>query len=79
MSLCHLLAFWVGPDLVRIDRLLRQSGLMRPKWDERHFADGQTYGTATIEKVLKRLHTSYRETSSEMSVRGLSRMIVEVV
>jgi hypothetical protein len=52
---------------------------MRPKWDERHFADGQTYGTATIEKVLKRLHTSYRETSSEMSVRGLSRMIVEVV
>jgi hypothetical protein len=35
-----------------MDRLFRQSGLYRPKWDERHFGDGRTYGQATIMKAL---------------------------
>jgi putative DNA primase/helicase len=33
LALCSLLAFWTGNDADRIDRLFRQSGLMRPKWD----------------------------------------------
>ncbi|MFB6192086.1 MAG: hypothetical protein ABEI11_02055 [Haloarculaceae archaeon] len=52
MALCALLAFWTGGDAERIDRLFRQSGLMREKWDERHYADGSTYGEVTIERVL---------------------------
>jgi len=52
MALCALLAFWTGGDGQRIDRLFRQSGLMREKWDERHYADGSTYGEVTIERVL---------------------------
>lgn len=52
MALCGLLAFWTGNDSQQIDRLFRRSGLMRPKWDEEHFADGSTYGEKTIERVV---------------------------
>lgn len=44
MALCFLLAFWTGGDAVRVDRLFRDSGLYRPKWDESHYADGSAYG-----------------------------------
>jgi len=40
-------------DENQLDRLYRQSGLYRPKWDERHYDDGRTYGQATIEKALE--------------------------
>lgn len=52
MALCALLAFWSGGDGAQIDRLFRESGLMRQKWDERRFADGSTYGEKTVERVL---------------------------
>ena len=54
LALCRILAFWTGGDTARIDRLFRQSKLMRPKWDKRHYADGRTYGQATITKALER-------------------------
>ncbi|WP_458206700.1 phage NrS-1 polymerase family protein [Haladaptatus sp. NG-SE-30] len=50
MALCCLLAFWTGGDTGRMDSLFRQSGLLREKWDDVHYADGSTYG----EKTLKR-------------------------
>lgn len=50
LALCGLLAFWTGPDQARIDRLFHQSGLMRPKWDERHGAT--SYGERTIATAL---------------------------
>lgn len=34
-ALAQHLAFWTGRDVARIERLMRQSALMRPKWDER--------------------------------------------
>jgi primase-polymerase (primpol)-like protein len=49
MTLCCLLAFWTGSDRVQMDHLFRQSGLMRGKWDDVHYADGSTYGKKTIE------------------------------
>lgn len=52
LALCSMLAFWTGPDEERIDALFRHSGLMRPKWDERHYGDGRTYGRGTIGKAL---------------------------
>jgi len=52
MALCCLLAFWTGGDARWIDRLFRESGLMRSKWDDRHYADGATYGDRTIERAL---------------------------
>ena len=33
LALCSILSFWCGPDEDRIDRLFRQSGLMRQKWE----------------------------------------------
>lgn len=78
LALCGMLAFWCGPDAERIDRLFRRSGLYRPKWDAPHFANGQTYGAVTVERVLKRLHTCYQETFSDTSGGRPSRLIVEV-
>lgn len=50
LALCSALAFWTGCDPVRIDRLFRQSGLMRPKWDERR--GEKTYGQRTIDRAI---------------------------
>ncbi|MDP9359581.1 MAG: phage/plasmid primase, P4 family [Chloroflexota bacterium] len=51
-GLCNDLAFWFGPDPARIDRMFRLSALMRPKWDEKHYGDGRTYGEGTIDTAL---------------------------
>jgi hypothetical protein len=53
LFLAGVLAFWCGPDRVRIDRLFRRSKLFRPKWDEIHQADGRTYGRMTVDKALE--------------------------
>lgn len=60
LALCNLLAFWTSGDATEIDRLFRQSGLMRPKWDQRHFADGRTYGEETISKAVTGSRDVYR-------------------
>lgn len=49
LALCNLLAFWTGRDAAQMDRIFRSSGLMRPKWDERH--GGSSYGGQTIERA----------------------------
>ena len=64
MSLCRLLAFWCGPCPEQIDRLFRQSGLLRSKWDERHYSNGSTYGMETIKRAISAQgSTCYRWTS----------------
>ena len=80
LALCTHLAFYTqDPD--QIDRILRGSTRMRPKWDERHFADGSTYGQGTIEKALAGLCDTYQRvpvpplvnTPGELpSLRGLA-------
>ncbi|HEX2343273.1 MAG TPA: hypothetical protein VHI98_22575, partial [Vicinamibacterales bacterium] len=50
LALCSLLAFWTGNDHSRMDRLFRQSGLARGKWDTRRGA--QTYADLTIRKAI---------------------------
>ena len=52
---CHL-AFWTGGDLSRMDALFRQSGLYRPKWNQKHYGNGTTYGAATLDRALR--HTT---------------------
>jgi putative DNA primase/helicase len=58
-ALCSMLAFWTQ-DERQVDRIFRQSALMREKWDERHHADGRTYGQATIERALSTVAETYR-------------------
>ncbi|SFT09256.1 phage NrS-1 polymerase family protein [Halostagnicola kamekurae] len=71
MALCCLLAFWTGGDHARVDRLFRQSGLLREKWDDVHYGDGSTYGEKTIERAIANTSEFYdpdtREGSSEAS------------
>lgn len=51
MSLCNMLAFWTGRNAQTMDKLFRQSGLMREKWDRKQ--SGTTYGAITISKAIK--------------------------
>lgn len=53
MALCCKLAFWSGKDKEQMDRLFRQSGLFREKWDTRHHASGATYGEETLAKACE--------------------------
>jgi putative DNA primase/helicase len=57
LGLCVKLAFWTQ-DAIQIDRLFRQSGLIRPKWDEQRGA--QTYGERTVAEALARQTSHYR-------------------
>ena len=50
LALCNLLAFWTGGDADRVDRLFRQSGLMRKKWDTKR--GESTYGVSTVAKAI---------------------------
>ena len=58
LALCNHLAFWTR-DADQMDRLFRQSTLMRDKWDESHYADGRTYGQETIAKSIKGCRAVY--------------------
>lgn len=49
-ALLNMLRFWCGPNREVLDAMMRQSALMRPKWD-RPVGDS-TYGHRTIERVI---------------------------
>lgn len=49
LALCNLLRFWCRADMAQVDRLFRQSALMRRKWDEKRGA--QTYGQLTLARA----------------------------
>jgi len=59
LALCCKLAFWTGKDSGQMDRLFRQSGLMREKWDTRHHANGNTYGEETLDRALDTVIDGY--------------------
>lgn len=61
-ALSNHLAFWTGCEPDRMDRLFRQSGLMRPKWDSKR-GEGQTYGSLTIRKAIQDCPKTYRSRS----------------
>lgn len=69
MALCSLLAFWTAGDATQMDRLFRDSGLYRERWDEVHFADGSTYGEKTIERAVSGTSEFYDPTGFSSAVR----------
>lgn len=64
MALCCLLAFWTGGNRLQMDRLFRQSGLIRGKWGDVHHADGSTYGEKTLERAIAATDDFYEPPSS---------------
>lgn len=61
-ALVWLLAFWTNHNPVQMDALFRQSGLFRPKWDQRRGA--QTYGELTIRRACERDGDGYARRSA---------------
>ena len=59
MALCMKLAFWTARDKTQMDRLFRQSGLYREKWDQPHHANGATYGEETLNRAIEMTETVY--------------------
>lgn len=59
MALCNSLAFWTGRDASRMDKLFRRSGLMRAKWNEKHYSNGDTYGSHTIGEAIAKCREVY--------------------
>jgi len=59
LALCSMLAFWTGGDYSSIDRLFRQSGLYREKWDREDYRD------LTINKALEGTTEFYEETQTQ--------------
>lgn len=58
MALVTRLAFWCRNDAAQMDRLFRQSGLYRGKWDSRR--GSSTYGGITIDKAISMTREVYR-------------------
>ena len=46
LALCNHLAFWCDKDYTKMDRMFRQTSLIRDKWDE--YRGEQTYGDMTL-------------------------------
>lgn len=73
MALCNQLAFWTRKDPAQMDRMFRQSGLMRDKWDEQR--GGMTYGGLTIQEAIARTEKvrdpDYRGTPAQRVVQAL--------
>ena len=60
LALCSMLAFWCNKDISMMDRIFRQSKLMREKWDEKHGRD--TYGNITMQKAVENCMNTYSPT-----------------
>lgn len=60
MAFCSMLAFWCNKDAVQMDRIFRNSGLMRPKWDE--FRGQRTYGQITIDVACRSVGETFVKT-----------------
>jgi putative DNA primase/helicase len=56
-ALLMMLAYWTRADAARMDKLFRQSGLMRKKWDDKRKAT--TWGAEQIEHAIAKQLTFY--------------------
>lgn len=54
-ALCTLLAFWTDRDMAQMDRIFRQSGLYRPKWER------QDYRVRTLTHAVQHIPESLSE------------------
>lgn len=71
MALCCILAYWTDKDPGRMDRLFRESGLMRDKWDV--FRGSQTYGQITIDAAIGMTKETYADHVGKRRKRGSAR------
>ncbi len=63
MALCNHLAFWFNGEKEIIDKVFRESKLFRKKWDDKHYANGVTYGQHTINNAVAGCKNFFSEQS----------------
>jgi hypothetical protein len=63
LAFCNLLAFYTNRDSEQMDRLFRRSELYRPKWDQVHYSNGNTYGEGTIAKAIRDCSDTYSDSA----------------
>ena len=79
LALANMLAYWADGDASAVDRLFRASARWRPKWDEKHYTSGETYGARTIAKALDGRSTwSAAPTPTPSPSRELERLRARV-
>jgi len=61
---CNDLAWWTGGNAEQMDRMFRQSGLMRDKWD-RSVGNNETYGQRTIRIAIRDTKNVYDPTKGK--------------
>lgn len=67
VAFANMLAFWTGKDAAQIDRIFRQSALMRDKWDSKR---GQsTYGADTIQNAIDTVDKVYNPSSGRKTAQ----------
>lgn len=75
LALASLIAFWVGPDVPRIESLMRSSKLMRDKWDSH-----RTYLSITISKALSKTTASdFYDWSKHGAVGTVTNPAIETI
>jgi hypothetical protein len=74
-ALCWKLTYWTGRHAQQIDRLFRQSRLMREKWDERH--GEKTYGAMTIEKAIAACTEIYTPDADDFRLAPVGELLSE--
>lgn len=57
MSLCSKLAFYCRGDMEQMDRIFRDTGLMRDKWDQKRGVE--TYGEMTLKNAVEHCSAFY--------------------
>lgn len=76
LALCKILAFWTGRDRNQMDRIFRNSGLMREKWEQPRSETNRdgitlgagTYGSQTIELAIANQIDVYQPPKTKVSV-----------
>ena len=78
LAFTNKLASWTNGNRVQIDRIFRNSGLMREKWD-RPIRRGseKTYGQYTIDKALENFTPYRRSEDNELSIDDVKQAVVD--
>lgn len=63
MAMANILAFWTAKNYMQMDRIFRDSSLMRDKWDEKR--GKTTYGQATLNKAINETSNIYEPTQKQ--------------
>jgi hypothetical protein len=82
LALCKHLAFWFGKDAAKIDAVFRCSRRFRTKWDERHSADGRTYGEMTVQRAIASTKNTYKpgaKAKSRTRLRSKRKQLSELL